>query len=149
MPSLMGGETFSIDSKGRVKLPARILRQVSKEAENTFVITRGLDGCIACYPLNEWKAIEQKLRALNQFEEKNRSFIRHLLMLSEEVTLDGQQRINLPKKLLEYADITDEVKIVGVFDRIEFWNPKRYEEYIQKHFGEFEKTAEEVMTSVK
>lgn len=146
MSALMGGETFAIDSKGRVKLPSRLLKHIPKEAENTFVLTRGLDGCIFGYPLNEWQQVEQKIRSLNQFEEKNRSFVRHFLMLSEEVTLDGQQRLILPRKLVEYAGIKDEVKIVGVIDHIEFWNPRKYDEYISQHYAEFDKISEEVMT---
>lgn len=146
MSALMGGETFAIDSKGRVKVPSRLLKHIAKEAENTFVLTRGLDGCIFCYPLNEWKQVENKIRSLNQFDQKNRSFIRHFLMLSEEVTLDGQQRLIIPRKLMEFAGIKDEVTIVGVLDHIEFWNPQKYENYIGLHDASFDRISEEVMT---
>lgn len=146
MSALMGGETFAIDSKFRVKVPSRLLKHIAKEAENTFVLTRGLDGCIFCYPLNEWKQVENKIRSLNQFDQKNRSFIRHFLMLSEEVTLDGQQRLIIPRKLMEFAGIKDEVTIVGVLDHIEFWNPQKYENYIGLHDASFDRISEEVMT---
>ncbi len=146
MSSLMGGEKHSIDSKGRVKIPARILRQLENEGEETFVLTRGQDGCIFAYPANEWKEVERKIRSLNQFEEKNRYFVRHFLMFSEEITLDPQKRLILPKKLADYAQINEEITIVGVIDRIEFWNPQRFDEYLAKYDADYDKISEEVMT---
>lgn len=146
MSALMGGETFSIDSKGRVKLPSRLLKHLAAESDTTFVLTRGLDGCVFGYPLSEWVQVENKIRSLNQFDQKNRSFVRHFLMLSEEVSLDGQQRIIIPRKLMEFAGIKNEVTIVGVLDHIEFWNPDKYDNYIGLHDAEFDKISEEVMT---
>lgn len=142
----MGGETFSIDSKGRVKLPSRLLKHLQSETDTTFVLTRGLDGCVFGYPMSEWVKVESKIRSLNQFDQKNRSFVRHFLMLSEEVSLDGQQRLIIPRKLMEFAGIKDEVTIVGVLDHIEFWNPHKYDNYIGLHDAEFDKISEEVMT---
>ncbi len=146
MSALMGGETYSIDSKGRVKLPSRLLKHLAAESDTTFVLTRGLDGCVFGYPLSEWKQVENKIRSLNQFDQKNRSFVRHFLMLSEEVTLDGQQRLIIPRKLMKLAGIKDEVTIVGVLDHIEFWNPGSYDDYIGLHDDDFDKICEEVMT---
>ena len=146
MSALMGGETYSIDSKGRVKLPSRLLKHLASEADTTFVLTRGLDGCVFGYPMSEWQQVEAKIRSLNQFDQKNRSFVRHFLMLSEEVTLDGQQRLIIPRKLMEFAGIKDNVTIVGVLDHIEFWNPESYDNYIGLHDAEFDKISEEVMT---
>lgn len=148
MSGLIGGETFTIDSKGRVKLPSRLLKHLDAESDNTFVLTRGLDGCVSGYPLNEWKTVESRIRNLNQFDPKNRSFIRHLLMLSEEVTLDGQQRLIIPRKLMEFAGIKNEVTIVGVLDHIEFWDPSRYANYIGIHYNDFDSIGEEVMSRV-
>lgn len=147
MSFFQGQEIYSIDSKGRVSIPARMRKMLSAEANETFVVTRGTDDCIVAYPFDEWKKYQEKLQSLNQFDEKNRFFLRVLLMWSDEVNLDNQQRITIPKKLLEFANIDKKVLIMGMVDKIEFWNPDSFEEKI-KGFGEsYEDVAKFVMTA--
>jgi len=120
MAFFKGQETYSIDNKGRVNIPAKMRKSLSPEANDTFAITRGLDRCITAYPIDEWKKYEEKFANLNQYDEKNRYFLRMLLMWSEEVTLDAQQRISLPRKLLEFAGIESKVMIVGMGATLNF-----------------------------
>lgn len=148
MPFLKGQETFSIDNKGRVNIPSKMRKCLSLEANDTFVVTRGTDNCVWAYPLDEWKKYEEKFESLNQYDEKNRYFLRMLLMWSEEVTLDAQQRISIPKKLLDYAKIDAKVTIVGMVDRIEFWEPAQFDTYLAKETETYESVAEKVMGSV-
>jgi len=147
MSSFKGSEKYAIDSKGRVKIPARMLRSLSSEAEGTFVLNIGRDGCIYAYPKDEWEQIEKKLTAVNQFAEKGIFFLRRYLMDATELQLDGQQRLTIPQKYLKPAGIENEVEILGVLDHLEFWNPEKLREYIlsrdEKEFGEI---SEEVMT---
>ncbi|MCX8055722.1 MAG: division/cell wall cluster transcriptional repressor MraZ [Ignavibacteria bacterium] len=146
MAFFKGQETYSIDNKGRVNIPAKMRKSLSPEANDTFAITRGLDKCITAYPIDEWKKYEEKFANLNQYDEKNRYFLRMLLMWSEEVALDAQQRITLPRKLLEFAGIESKVMIVGMGDHIEFWNPDEFENYLNKFNEPYEKVAEQVFS---
>lgn len=146
MAFFKGQETYSIDNKGRVNIPAKMRKSLSPEANDTFAITRGLDKCITAYPIDEWKKYEEKFANLNQYDEKNRYFLRMLLMWSEEVVLDAQQRITLPRKLLEFAGIESKVMIVGMGDHIEFWNPDEFENYLNKFNEPYEKVAEQVFS---
>jgi MraZ protein len=146
MAFFKGQEVYSIDSKGRVNIPSKMRKSLSPEANDTFAITRGLDKCITAYPIDEWKKYEEKFSNLNQYDEKNRYFLRMLLMWSEEVTLDAQQRITLPRKLLEFAGIDGKVMIVGMGDHIEFWNPDEFENYLNKFNEPYEKVAEKVFS---
>ncbi len=140
-----GQETYSLDSKGRVNIPSKMRRSISVEANETFTVTRGVDKCIVAYPLDEWKKYEESFQILNQYDEKNRFFLRVILPWSEEVKLDGQQRITLPKELIEFAGIESKVKIVGMIDHIEFWNPDEFNKYIKSHSQSYEDVAREVM----
>ena len=145
MAFFKGQETYSIDSKGRVNIPAKMRKSISPEANDTFTVTRGQEECIVAYPLDEWKKYEEKFVELNQYDSKNRFFLRKLLMWSEEVNLDGQQRISLPKKLLDFAGIENKVVIVGMVDHIEFWHPDKFEEYLSKFDESYEDVAANVM----
>lgn len=146
MAFFKGQELYSIDNKGRVNIPSKMRKALSPDANDTFTVTRGVDKCIVAYPLDEWRVIEERLEKLNQYDEKNRFFLRVLLMWGEEVGLDGQQRISLPKKLLEFAEIDTKVKIVGMIDHIEFWNPDEFDKYLNRYSESYESIAEKVMT---
>jgi MraZ protein len=145
MAFFKGQETYSIDAKGRVNIPAKMRKCLSPDAQDTFTVTRGTDNCIVAYPLDEWKKYEAKFENLNQYDEKNRYFLRTLLMWAEEVSLDGQQRITLPKQLLELAGIEKRARIIGMADHIEFWNPDAYDNYLNGHGESYEAVASKVM----
>ena len=97
MAFFKGQELFSIDNKGRVNVPSKMRKSIAPEALDTFVVTRGFEKCIFAYPLDEWKAYEDRYQKLSQYDEKSRFFLRKMLMWSEEVKLDQQQRISIPK----------------------------------------------------
>ncbi|MPN52444.1 Transcriptional regulator MraZ [bioreactor metagenome] len=121
-------------------------KSIPSEADNTFVVTRGLDKCIFAYPINEWdEKYKKSFESLNQFDPMNRQFLRRMLECSEDVVLDGQQRMTLPKELLEFAGIDGKVTLIGMLDHIEFWNPDTYEEYINNCEDSYESIAEKVM----
>lgn len=145
MAFFKGQEFYSIDSKGRVNIPAKMRKSLSPEANDTFVLTRGVDKCIVAYPFDEWRKYEEKFEKLNQYEEKNRYFLRLLLMWSEEVKLDAQQRISIPKQLIDFAEIEGKVAIIGMIDHIEIWNPDKFNEYLSSKEESYEQVAEKVM----
>ena len=146
MAFFKGQEIYSIDAKGRVNIPAKMRKSLSPLAMDTFAVTRGQDGCVIAYPLDEWKKYEERFQDLNQFDSKKRFFLRSILSWTEETTMDSQQRITISKRLMDDAGLTHKVLILGTGDHIEFWNPDRYDNYIEGYESTYEETAEEVMT---
>jgi len=119
MSSFKGSYEYSVDSKGRVNIPARMRKYVSPEANDTFVITRGYEKCLFVYPNDEWIKFEQSVRELSTTNPKHRFFARTLLERATDSQLDAQSRITIPKDLLQFAGIENEVLILGVLERIE------------------------------
>jgi MraZ protein len=144
MSAFKGSFIHSIDSKGRINLPAKLKKYISPDANETFVITRGFDRCIFAYPLDEWNIYEQQIRGLRSSDSKSRFVMRHLLQYATEVQIDGQSRIMLPGGLLTFADIKSEALVLGVLERIEIWNPEVYESYIKEQEATYEEVAEKV-----
>lgn len=142
-----GQETYSIDNKGRVNIPAKMRKSITPEAGDVFVVTRGVDKCIVAYPMDEWRKYEERFSELNHYNEKDRFFLRMILAWSEEVGIDGQQRVALPKRHLEFAGIDGKVTIVGMIDHIEFWNPDEFEKYLAGQAESYEDVAAKVMTA--
>jgi len=145
MSSFKGSYSYSVDSKGRINIPARLRKYVSPEANDTFVVTRGYEQCLFVYPLDEWNKLEQSVRVLSPSDPKHRFFTRTLLQRAMESQLDGQSRITIPKELLQFASIENEVLILGVLERIEVWNPKVYDDYLKAQAESYENVAQTVL----
>jgi MraZ protein len=140
-----GQAEYSVDSKGRVAIPAKMRSVLNPEAQNTFTITRGFEDCIFLYPLDQWKTIEEQISELNMFKSDARGFVRAIMMWADEAGLDGQGRVTIPKTLVEYAGLDDRALIIGAFDHIEIWDPDRFDAYLNEQPDDYETLAERVM----
>lgn len=142
----VGSFKYSIDTKGRIALPAKLRKYVNPEANDTFILTRDAAKCIVIYPMDIWKKLAaEKLDRLNQFDPKEAMFIRMFLQEAAEDNLDSQSRLLIPKNLIEYAEIQNEVFILGAMNKIEVWNPDVYESYIKENLQSYEEIAKDVM----
>ena len=82
----MGEYNHTIDAKGRLIIPAKFREPLGEE----FVLTRGLDGCLYIYPMDEWEAFEEKLRALPLTNKDARAFSRFFVAGATTCELDKQ-----------------------------------------------------------
>tara|TARA_B000000460_G_C21282678_1_gene292393 strand:- start:17 stop:481 length:465 start_codon:yes stop_codon:yes gene_type:complete len=121
--TFIGEYAYSLDSKGRVNIPAKFRQSLSADSQNTFVITRGLDPCIWVYPLEQWKEIENNLRNLSSVKNIHRTFVRDTARYASPSTYDKQGRITLTPSLTEYAGLEKDVLIIGMINKIEIWDP--------------------------
>ena len=126
--TFIGEYSYSLDTKGRVNIPAKFRQSLSEDNENTFVITRGMDSCIWIYPLTQWKMIENNLRNLSSLSKIHRSFVRNTARYASPSTYDKQGRIILTPSLIEYAGLDKELLIIGMVNKMEIWNPDRLKE---------------------
>lgn len=137
----MGEYHHTLDAKGRLIVPARFRDGLGE----TFVVTRGLDHCLFAYPMDEWKSVEEKLRALPLTKADARSFVRFFFSGAIECELDKQGRIMVPQNLREYAKIDKDVVAVGVSTRVELWSAERWTEYVEDASESFEEIAESIV----
>ena len=68
-----------------------------------------------------------------------------ILQHANEDTMDSQARILIPNTLLNFAKIEKEVLVLGALKKIELWNPKIYEDYLNSITESYEQIASEVM----
>ncbi|HYR51109.1 MAG TPA: division/cell wall cluster transcriptional repressor MraZ [Candidatus Dormibacteraeota bacterium] len=145
MATFRGSYQHSIDHKGRVSIPARFRKSLSGRASATFVIVRGLETCVAIYPQDEWKRMEERLRSRSFYDETNRRFLRTMTMDSDDATLDAQGRVAIPPRLLAHARLTKEAMVNGVIDHLEIWDPAQFEEYLKSSSRSYEDMAGELL----
>jgi MraZ protein len=124
-------------------------RQLLRDESDLLVITRGFERCLAIYPMQRWKFMEKSLNQLNPFMPNARRFIRSFVWDSDELMIDGQGRITLPKRLMDFAGITDKATIVGTLDHIEVWSSEALDDYSANDSEEvYAELAEELMADL-
>ena len=128
MPSFKGEYEHSVDSKGRVAFPAKLRKALNPQANERFTILRGLEPCLYLYPEDEWQQVEEQLSRINSFTREGRTLKRHFLRTAEDLNLDKQNRLALPSKLTEWANIDGKCIFIGSGERIELWSPERLAE---------------------
>ncbi|MYA23640.1 MAG: hypothetical protein F4Z30_13055 [Gemmatimonadetes bacterium] len=84
---------------------------------------------MTAYPQQVWEETAQQLLDLPQTNPEARAFIRSMLSRATEVKMDRQGRIGIRRDLLKLANITDQMVIIGVLNKLEFWNPEDCEEF--------------------
>lgn len=134
----MGEYQHSIDSKGRLIMPAKFRPDLGEN----FVVTRGMDGCLFIYTQEEWQKLEAKLNQLPLTKKDARLFVRFFYSAATELTLDKQGRMNLPQTLIDYAGLDKSCKVIGVSNRIEIWNADKWDISSKEAEENFDEIAE-------
>lgn len=137
---LLGEYTHNLDTKGRVAVPAKFRDAVLGGA----IITRGLDNCLFVFAQKEWQALAEKLMALPLAQANSRAFVRLMLAGAMDVNLDNQGRILIPDYLRQYAGLTKEVIVAGLYNRMEVWDAENWKKYKQKTESSSEEIAEKL-----
>ncbi|MBI4117727.1 MAG: division/cell wall cluster transcriptional repressor MraZ [Parcubacteria group bacterium] len=136
----IGEYQHSLDTKGRISLPVKFRDDLALGA----VLTKGLDGCLFLYTKEEWEKLAQKLMALPLNRGNTRAFSRLMLAGAFDVELDAQGRIIIPEYLRHFGMFDKKIIIAGLYNRLELWDFRRWEEYKQKTEKESNEIAEQL-----
>ena len=121
---MLNGEfQHSLDDKGRLVFPMRFRLLLGEK----FIITRGLHGCLFVFPTQEWNAFEQKLKEQPLLDLNAIKLQRFFSGSACEVSVDSQNRVQIPAGLREYAGIRSDVVVVGATNRVELWSRERWD----------------------
>ena len=118
---LIGEYAHTLDQKGRVNFPAKLREDLGER----FILTKGLDDCLAAYSATEWAGIEARIKALPM--SKARDLQRFFFSSAVEVEADKQGRIVIPANLRSYAGLEKDILIIGASNRAEIWDKQRWE----------------------
>ncbi len=120
---LMGEYSHSLDTKGRLIMPAKLRQDIGEK----FILTKGLDGCLFAFSQTEWNNFEEKLKNLPLSDRNARNFVRFFLSGATECEIDKQGRFLIPTNLRTSAKLEKDAIIIGVGTRIEIWNKEAWE----------------------
>lgn len=138
----MGEYHHAIDEKGRLIIPSKFREDLGV----SFVLTRGLDGCLFIYPKKEWEHLINQYRELPNTKEA-RNFMRFFLSGASSCELDKQGRINVTEPLKSYADLKKDCVIIGVNDHLEIWSQERFQKFMDENEESFSDMADHLFSS--
>ena len=121
-----GSSFHTIDSKGRIIIPARFRDVIREDGSNGLIVSR-MDRSLVAYTFDEWRKIESRILSLAEKSENMRRFRRVFIGGAFECSCDKQDRILIPPTLRQYAGFDKEVVLVGVLDHFEIWARENWE----------------------
>ena len=148
MAGYTGQFECKVDAKGRMKLPAGLLRQVPEQTRTQYVINKGFDNCLVLYPQAAWEQLTEKLNKLNYFNNKHRDFLRMFYRKAVMVELDSSERILIPKRLAETVGIDDEIVVLAYGNNIELWSKTQFDAMEEPSGEDFSKLADDVLGDI-
>ena len=135
----------TIDSKGRISIPAKFRELLAEKYDERVMITN-FDRCLVAYPYEEWRSMEEKISSLSMVKKEAKAFQRFFVSAAVECPIDKLGRILIPPPLRSYARLEKEVVFAGLIKKFEIWSRERFLEEIQKAEENFEGMAETLAT---
>ncbi len=128
MTNFIGDYTVRLDPKGRLSFPAAFKKQIREALQDGFVLKRDVfEPCLIMYPMEEWERQNKIIRArTNPYNKEHARFLRMFFSGTAEVSLDANNRMLIPKRLLDYAEVEVEVVMAGQSGKIEIWASEKY-----------------------
>jgi len=147
MYQLFGEYEVTIDSKGRVKMPSSLLKQLDEEEPVRFYGNKGFDKCLMVYPEKVWDQKKKEVSRLSVYNSDDRQFMRYFYGVKEMV-MDSAERILVPKTLIEYAGLQKDIIIFAYMDFVEIWDRETYNKSQNQEPAEFAKLADNVFNKL-
>src|SRR5919204_2922049 len=109
---LTGTYPRSLDDKKRLALPKRVREQLGDP--ETLFITPGPDQSLWLYTQAGLEQLAAKLDQTPATDAEARVFRRLYFAQTEAVDVDGNGRILIPERLIQFAGLGHEVVLIGV-----------------------------------
>ena len=129
---IYGSSTLTLDTKGRVIIPARYRELLRQSCQGEMVITKDPQyPSLKIYPGLEWDAISNKLISLQGLDPIVRNIQWTILgnAYESDIDIEGRMILRVPLDLREYAEIEEEkqIALVGMGNKFEIWNINNWE----------------------
>jgi MraZ protein len=142
----LGNILAKTDAKGRAFLPSVFRKVLQASGEETLVLRKDVfQSCLVLYPESVWNERLDMLKSqLRQWKPVHQQMFRQFVSEAEVVTLDGNGRFLISKRLQRVAGISQDIQFIGMDDTIEIWSPDDLQKTLRPE-DEFGKQFENIM----
>lgn len=146
MATFIGDYACKVDAKGRIILPMAFKKQMPLDAQDHFVVRKDIfENCLVLYSIEDWNRQLEKIRKrMNPYNREHNMFLRNFFKGTAELSLDNNNRMLIPRRLLELIGADRDVVLAGQDGRIEIWAADVYEK-IEMPAEDFANLAEKLM----
>ncbi len=146
MATFIGDYACKVDVKGRIILPVAFKKQMPADAQDHFVVRKDIfENCLVLYSIEDWNRQLEKIRKrMNPYNREHNMFLRNFYKGTAELSLDSNNRLLVPKRLMDLIGAERDVVLAGQDGRIEIWAENLYDK-IDMPEGDFANLAEKLM----
>jgi MraZ protein len=146
MATFIGDYQCKVDVKGRIILPMAFKKQMPADAQDRFVVRKDIfEDCLVLYSIEDWNLQLVKIRKrMNSYNREHNMFLRNFYKGTAELSLDNNNRLLIPKRLMELIGAERDVILAGQDGRIEIWATSVYEK-LGMAPGDFADLAEKLL----
>ena len=122
----LGNIEAKTDAKGRAFLPAVFRKVLQASGEENLVLRKDVfQPCLVLYPESVWNTrLDMLKQQLRPWKPAHQQIFRQFVSEAEVVTLDGNGRFLISKRLQRAAGINQDIQFIGMDDTIELWSPQ-------------------------
>lgn len=146
MATFIGDYTCKADVKGRIILPSAFKKQMPADAQDRFVVRKDIfENCLILYSIEDWNAQLARIRKkINPYNREHNMFLRNFFKGTAELSLDNNNRLLIPRRMMEMVGADRDVVLAGQDGRIEIWALEAYSK-IDMRAEDFADLAEKLM----
>lgn len=134
-----------VDEKRRFIVPSPIREQIETEGQ-TVMFLKGPEQSLLIYSTREWEKVLERTRT-SLDEDQSRLFMHFVVSEASSSDIDKTGRILIPGRLRKLVPVDEdqEIILVGLYHRMEIWNPSDWRRYIARTEGRYEQNMTKIM----
>ena len=125
----LGNIEAKTDSKGRVFLPSTFRKVLHASGEEMLVMRKDIhQDCLVLFPKSVWDArVDALMERVNEWDDEAMMVVRQYMKEAEELAIDGNGRILIPRRYLDMVQVDQTVRLIGINNTIEIWAAEKAE----------------------
>jgi MraZ protein len=134
-----------LDEKGRFIVPSPIREELESDGQ-AVVFLKGPEQALLVYSVKEWERVLERTKAKLD-EDQSRLFMHFVVSEAGTSELDKAGRVLIPGKLRKLIPVEDdqEVVLVGLYNRLEIWNPSEWRRYVSRSEEKYEQQLNKIL----
>lgn len=138
---LTGTYVRNLDEAYRLAVPKRLREQFGEPELISLYVAPGTEHSLTLYSPTGFDKLAERLAAKTPNRADVRNYMRLFYARAEQVPLDGQGRIRIPERLVEFAGLKRDVVLLGVQDHVEIWDRPLWDEFLDHNAADFDDMA--------
>jgi MraZ protein len=140
-----GSYPCRLDEKGRFIVPSPMREHLETEG-NGVVFMKGAEPGLWVYSTAEWQRVLERIRTRLD-EDQSRLFMHRVVAEAGTSEVDKAGRVLIPTRLRKTIPVEDdqEIVLVGLYNRMEIWNPSEWRRYLSRNEDKFEQSLGKIL----